>query len=105
MRFIETPIFTKAIDKLLSHDEFMALQLALLARPNLGSVIRGTVGLRKMRWSRAGSGKRGGLRVIYYWDLSTESFYLLYAFPKSAREDLTAAQLRTLSRLVQEEFQ
>ena len=105
MRFIETPIFTKAIEKLLTTEEFLALQAALLARPNLGPVIPGTVGLRKMRWARAGSGKRGGIRVIYYWDLMTDTFYLLYVYPKSARDDLTAAQLRTLSHLVHEEFQ
>jgi mRNA-degrading endonuclease RelE of RelBE toxin-antitoxin system len=104
MRIIETPVFTKAIDRLLDVDEYLALQATMLARPNLGPVIRGTVGLRKMRWSRSGSGKRGGLRVIYYWDMPTDTFYLLYVYPKSARDDLTATQLRTLSQLVSEEF-
>ena len=105
MRFIETPIFTKAVDKLLDSDEYMTLQLALLARPNLGKVVAGTVGLRKMRWARSGGGKRGGIRVIYYWDMTTDTFYLLHAYAKSARDDLSPMQLRTLSRLVREEFQ
>ena len=104
MRFIETPIFTKAIDELLDADEYSALQLALLMRPNRGSVIPGSVGLRKMRWPRPGAGKRGGLRVIYHWDMLSDTFYLLYVYPKSALDDLTPKQLRVLSRLVREEF-
>ena len=105
MRFIETTVFTKAIDELLNSNEYLALQVAMLARPNLGPVIRGTLGLRKMRWSRSGAGKRGGIRVIYFWDVTSETFYLLYAYAKSTRDSLTAAQLRKLSRLVSEEFQ
>lgn len=61
-------------------------------------------GLRKVRWSRKGSGKRGGFRVIYYWEAESETFYLLYAYRKNEQENLTAAQLRVLSRLVDEEF-
>ena len=48
--------------------------------------------------------KRGGIRVIYFWDEPSETFYMLYAYRKSAQEDLTAPQLRTLARLVREEF-
>jgi hypothetical protein len=105
MLFIETPIFTKAIDELVDADGYRALQLALLARPNLGPLIPGTIGLRKVRWPRAGGGKRGGLRVIYHWDMRSDTFYLLYVYTKSARDNLTPKQLRVLSRLVREEFQ
>ena len=55
-------------------------------------------------WPLPGRGKRGGIRVIYYWDEQSETFYMLYAFRKNAQEDLTAQQLRTLARLVREEF-
>jgi hypothetical protein len=58
-----------------------------------------------MRWSRAGSGKRGGARVIYFWDETSESFYMLYAYRKSEQGDLTKDQVRVLRRLVGEEFQ
>lgn len=64
----------------------------------------GSGGLRKARWSLSGRGKRGGIRVIYFWDERTETFYMLYAFPKSKREDLTPQQLRVLSQLAREEF-
>jgi len=104
MRLIETPIFTRAIVALLDDYEYQSLQPARLQRPERGAVIRGSGGLRKARWSLPGRGKRGGLRVIYFWDEANETFYLLYAYPKSEQEDLTAGQLRVLSRLVREEF-
>ena len=53
---------------------------------------------------RAGGGKRGGLRIIYYWAPREQAFYLLYAYTKSEQGDLTAAQTRQLSRVVREEF-
>jgi hypothetical protein len=104
MRFIETPIFTRAIVALLEDEAYRRLQLTLLQRPQRGAVIRGSGGLRKVRWPVPGQGKRGGLRVIYFWGEATETLYLLYAYPKNEQEDLTAQQLRVLSRLVREEF-
>jgi hypothetical protein len=104
MRFIETPVFTRAVVTLLDDDEYRGLQMALLQRPERGAVIRGSGGLGKARWQLPGQGKRGGLRVIYYWDQASETFYMLFAYPKNEQEDLTAQQLRVLSRLVREEF-
>src|SRR5205807_3824525 len=101
---IETPIFTRACVELLDDQEFHSLQLALLHRPERGAVIRGSSGLRKVRWSLPGQGKRGGLRIIYFWDEASATFYLLYAYPKNEQENLTARQLQMLSRLVREEF-
>lgn len=104
MRLIETPVFTRAVVALLEDEEYRSLQLALLQRPELGAAIPRSGGLRKMRWALPGRGKRGGLRVIYFWDEPTETFYMLYAYPKNEQENLTAQQLRVLSRLVREEF-
>jgi hypothetical protein len=104
MRFIETSVFTRAIVELLDDEAYHSLQLALLLRPEQASAIRGSGGLRKLRWALPGRGKRGGARVIYFWDRPSETFYLLYAYPKSAQEDLSARQLEVLSRLVREEF-
>jgi len=64
----------------------------------------GSGGLRKIRWRRAGMGKRGGLRVIYYWEATSETFYMLTVYRKSAAADLTARQVRLLRRLVMQEF-
>lgn len=104
MRFIETPVFTEAIVELLDDDDYASMQIAMLLRPRLGPVIPRSAGLRKLRWAPAGQGKRGGLRVIYYWDEPSETFYMLFAYRKSQRADLTAEQIQALSRLVREEF-
>ena len=104
MKFIETPIFTRAIRRLLSAEQYRALQLALLLRPEQGDVMIGGGGLRKIRWSLRDKGKRGGVRVIYYWDVKQETFYMLLAYSKSQQEDLTTDQIKILKRLIREEF-
>ena len=104
MKFLETPIFTKAVLELLEDDEYKSLQVALMLRPEQGAIIPGSGGLRKIRWGIKGKGKRGGLRVIYYWDKKTESFYMLYIYLKSKKDDLSPDQLQILSQLVKEEL-
>jgi len=103
MRFVETPVFTKIITRL-DDDEYRSLQIALMLRPEQGPVIRGAGGLRKVRWAKAGSGKRGGLRVIYYWAPRERAFYMLYAYSKNEQDALTPTQARVLGQLVREEF-
>lgn len=104
MRFIETPIFTEDVSQELSLEDYRQLQLALLLRPEQGPVIVGSGGIRKIRWRRAGMGKRGGVRIIYYWEPDSETFYMLTVYRKSDQEDLSARQVRILRRLVAEEF-
>jgi len=104
MRFVETPVFTAALQRHFDDDEYRRLQVALMLRPEQGPVIRGSGGLRKVRWAKAGGGKRGGLRVIYYWLPVDQVFYMLYVFSKTEQGDLTPSQTRTLGRLVREEF-
>ena len=77
MIFIETPIFTRAIRKLLPDDDYRELQQALVLRPEAGDIIPGSGGLRKIRWGILGSGKRGGLRLIYYWAIPMDT--IVYA--------------------------
>ena len=67
MQIVETPIFTRRVTELLSDEEYRALQAVLLARPDVGRVIVGTGGARKVRWAVEGRGKSGGMRAIYYW--------------------------------------
>jgi hypothetical protein len=67
MVLIETSIFTRQVQEFLTDEDHAQLQAALISRPSLGSVIKGTGGLRKMRWALPGKGKRGGIRIIYYW--------------------------------------
>lgn len=104
MRFVETPIFTREVRGLLSDEEYRSLQLALLFRPEQGAIIRGSGGLRKLRWGVGRKGKKGGTRVIYYWDKAQETFYMLLVYSKNKQEDLTQGQLKVLTRLVREEF-
>jgi hypothetical protein len=89
---------------LLDDEEYRALVLALVLRPETGRVISGSGGLRKIRWSTPGQGKRGGRRVIFYWDEPSETCDMLSTYSKQDRDHLTAEQLRTLSHLVCEEF-
>lgn len=102
--FVETSVFSGQLSKLLDDDGYWALQLAIALRPEQGALISGSGGLRKLRWSVAGRGKRGGLRVIYYWDQADSSIYLLYLYAKNRQEDLTPDQLKLLRRLIQEDF-
>jgi len=68
--FVETKLFTRLVHEYLSDDEYSKLQQALLSDPEAGAVIRGSGGVRKLRWGIAGRGKRGGIRVIYFCALS-----------------------------------
>jgi mRNA-degrading endonuclease RelE of RelBE toxin-antitoxin system len=104
MRFVETPVFTAALRKHLDDEQYRQLQIALMLRPEQGPIIRASGGLRKVRWAKPGAGKRGGLRVIYYWAPSEGAFYMLYAYSKTEQGDLTPAQTRALGSLVREEF-
>jgi len=104
MVFVEFPNFTKRVTELLDDEDYRRLQAALIANPELGDLIRGTGGLRKARWSAKGRGKRGGVRVIYYWITRQNQMLMLVIYPKSARDDLTADERRLLSKLVEREL-
>lgn len=104
MRFIETPVFTALLRRTLDDASYRALQLALLLRPEQGAIIAGSGGLRKLRVGLPPRGKRGGLRVIYYWDAASGTLYLLYLYKKSEHGDLTPSQVKQLRHVVEEEF-
>lgn len=97
MVFIETSIFTKLIEKYLADDEYLGLQTFLLKHPDAGDIIRGTGGVRKLRWRVAGKGKRGGIRVIYYWQVSADEIWLLTVYGKSDRESIPAHILKKIA--------
>ena len=105
MKFIETPVFTKDVRDLLSDEEYRGLQLALVLRPEQGSVIPGSGGLRKLRWRSKRRGKRGGIRLIYYWITDENTIFMLLLYDKSTQVDLTPAQARMLRQVVREELE
>jgi len=98
MVFIETPVFTKEIQKYLTDESLR------LFRPESGDLIQGSGGLRKILWNLPGLGKRGGIRIIYYFD-PPETVYLIFPYRKSRQEDLTKNQIKILSQLVEEYLQ
>lgn len=100
MILVETPVFTRLVQELLSDDSYRRLQVHLVVNPEAGDVIPGGSGLRKLRWQESGRGKRGGLRVIYY-RVNAGRLYLLYAYRKSHQSDLTRAQIRALRQIIE----
>jgi len=98
---IETRVFTRRIKEVMSDDQYMELQEALVNRPDVGPVIQGTGGLRKLRWNIKNKGKSGGVRAIYYWMANDEQIYMLYAYLKSEQENLTSEQKKALKRIVE----
>ena len=101
MIIIETSVFTRRIKELMNDDEYKELQEALVNRPDMGAIIQGTGGLRKVRWKQENRGKSGGVRAIYYWLTEDEQIYMLYVYPKSEQEDLTPEQSKALKMIVE----
>ena len=104
MVFVETSIFTKEIQRLVPDDHYRMLQTALMLRPDAGKLIKSSGGLRKIRWNLPGSGKRGALRVIYFWS-PPDTIYMLLPYKKSEHEDLTPDQIKILRQMVKELLQ
>ncbi|MFC1853870.1 type II toxin-antitoxin system RelE/ParE family toxin [candidate division CSSED10-310 bacterium] len=105
MVIIETSIFTKTVKELISDDDYRGLQHALVLRPDVGKLIPGGGGLRKIRWNIPGKGKRSGFRVIYFWDKPNETIFMLLIYKKTKLDDLTKSQLKILRNLVKEWLQ
>ena len=104
MTFYETSVFTDQIVGLIDDDSYAELQFTLVVDPEAGDLMPRCKGLRKIRWRGSGRGKRGGIRVIYYL-LERDEIYMLFAYPKNKRTDITANQARTLRALVNQHLQ
>jgi mRNA-degrading endonuclease RelE of RelBE toxin-antitoxin system len=104
MQFLETSVFTRQVTSLLTDDEYGQLQMTLSAHPDAGAIIPHGGGLRKIRWSMTGRGKRGGVRVVYYWVTAQDQILMLFMYPKSEKDDLTPRQLGMLREIVEKEF-
>ena len=98
MEIIETLIYTEDIVKFLTDDEYQELQQYLVGSPKAGDVIKGSKGLRKLRWKLRGRGKSGGIRNIYYYYENKHTLYMIYVYGKSKTEDLTPGQIELLRK-------
>ena len=105
MEFIEATPFTQHLEDFLSDDQYRELQTLLLLSPTEGDVIQGTGGFRKLRWAdtRRGKGKRGGLRVIYYFFESTHLIWMLSIYDKNTMDDLSSTQKKALKAALDRE--
>jgi mRNA-degrading endonuclease RelE of RelBE toxin-antitoxin system len=101
LTFIETRLFTRLVDEYLSDDEYLELQAALAQNPEAGAVIPETGGVRKLRWSVTGRGKRGGLRVIYYLRLRAGTVWMLTLYPKNVADRIPAHILRQIRQEIE----
>lgn len=102
MIFIETKLFTKLVPEYFSDEEYANLQEFLVNNPDSGDVIKNAGGLRKLRWKLEGKGKRGGIRVIYYWYVSKDQIYLMTLYAKNEIKDLTEKEKKLLKQMIEE---
>lgn len=105
--FVELPAFARYRADYLDDDGFRALQLDLMASPEAGDIIEGTGGLRKVRHAdpRRGRGKRGGLRVIYFWWPAGRQFWLFTLYGKDEMDDLSAKEKALLRDMLKRELE
>ncbi len=104
MIIVETSIFTRQVQKLLPDEEYRELQKVLVLHPDLGVVIPGSGGLRKIRWTMQGRGKQGGVRIIYFWASMKDQLLMLFIYSKHEQDDLTPEQLKILRKIIEEEY-
>ena len=96
----ETPLFIRQAATIWDDDEHSEFVIFIAANPEAGDVVPDTGGVRKVRWSRKGSGKRGGVRVVYFYHNADRPLYLLMVYAKARQEDLSPAEKRSVRELV-----
>jgi hypothetical protein len=106
MEFLEAPAFTRYVSGYLTDDEYRELQNRMAAAPEHGDVIPGTGGFRKLRWTdpRRGKGRRGGLRVIYYYFPGEQQIWLITLYDKNEPSDLTPKERQALKSAIEIEL-
>jgi hypothetical protein len=105
--FLETPLFTRLLGDYLTDESYRELQRALMENPEMGDLMPGTGGSRKVRWedARRGKGKRGGLRGIYYYLTADHQIWFLTLCGKDEVADLTAEEKKILKKAIQAELE
>jgi hypothetical protein len=101
MEIIETAPFARRRDELFDDEQFRRLEEHLVLNPTAGALMSAGAGLRKIRWPGSGRGKRGGVRVVYYFRSKTNRLFLIFGYRKNECEDLTQAQIKDLARIIE----
>ncbi len=101
MIFVETTIFSKLLPKYLTDDEYRAFQWYLLFNPEAGDLVRGSGGVRKVRWAPEGKGKRGGIRIMYYWKKADNEIWLLSLYSKSEKATIPGHILKQIAEEIE----
>jgi hypothetical protein len=106
MEFIEAPAFTRQVSEYMADDEYRELQDQLARNPELGDLMPGTGGFRKLRWAdaRRGKGRRGGLRIIYCYFLTDQQIWLMTLYGKDEASDLTPNERKALKNAIEAEL-
>lgn len=106
MEFVETSLFSRYLPEYLDDEGYRLFQVHLVQNPEVGAVIPGTGGLRKVRWAdpRRGKGKRGGLRVLYTYFPSNAQIFLIALYDKSQADDLTTKEKKVYREIIQAEM-
>ena len=94
--FVETKLFTRLFSEYLTDDEYANLQALLAQTPTSGALVPGSGGVRKLRWSQPGRGKRAGIRVIYYVKAQEEIIWMLTIYAKNEEQNIPAHVLRKI---------
>ena len=107
MEFFEAPAFSRYLSSYLSDDDYRELQDRLATAPEAGDMIPGTGGFRKLRWAdpKRGKGRRGGLRVIYYYFRAEQQIWLMTLYGKNEASDLAPKEKQDLKSAIEAELQ
>jgi hypothetical protein len=100
--FVETPLFSRLVSDYLPDDSYAELQASLNEDPERGKIIRGTGGVRKLRWASAGRGKSGGLRIIYYFKKANGEIWMLTLYAKTEHESIPAHILKQIREEIED---
>ena len=99
--FIETRLFSRLVKEYLADEDYAALQQKLIQNPETGSVVRGSGGVRKLRWAAPGRGKRGSYRVIYFVRRPKSVIWMLTMYPKNVADNISSHVLRQIRQEVE----